>query len=303
MPILPEVQSDTIQAIKSSSGTLKYRLIGLYKHLLAHYDEEDRYSAIVNLNTYNSHTRVKELLNKAISIINNEIEIQETDLPELDSFFTADELVSEAFKTSPPQETNSENNLWYDTLMNVPDIYEHITEEDKEVLTYLEKIETFRYEDTADMLIEFTFKPNPFFANAKLRINTYVNEEDDIEIDKVRSDLIEWKPGQNYLVSLKKYRTKGRIKTKEERHPSFFWIFKNYNSDDFNAEPEEDDQSYEEDPMGDKALYEITCDIIYVLIDEMPLYVIPTYYGIDIPRDDELDSAEDEYVDCESDIE
>lgn len=309
MPIQAKVKTDAMNAIKSADGTLKYRVIALYRNLLQTYTEDDKYTRAINKETYESHKKIKELATKAIAIMRNQCE-GIGDIDNSEGFFTEEELNSKEFNEVKAQEPDPD--FWFNMLHNTPKLMDWITFKDEELLEYLDNIETFRKEDSALMCVEFTFRPNPYFKNHKLRITSYEDEDDDIEITKIRSDLIKWKPGMNYLVTTDSFTKKGKLKVVEKRHISFFWIFKNYNandfdpySDDFDAEPHK--------KLTDEYLFNMTCDVLYCLINDFFAFAIPTHYGIEVPQliEDESgygfqyddDDDDGEYVDCESDEE
>ena len=133
------------------------------------------------------------------------------------------------------------------------------------------------------MVLEFTFRPNPYIANRKLRITTTENEEDNIDIDRIRSTLIEWKPGMNYLVDVSYSKRKGKTKIREQRNESFMWIFKNYNANDYNSYDSVDSQD-EKVATSDECLFYTSCDIIDLLVNKMYTYIIPLYYDLYVPE-------------------
>lgn len=288
MPIEAEVKDNMIKAIKSRQGTEKIRLIGLYKHLMHMYDEDTKYGKAINQSTYETHEKIRELSSKAIQIMRNTLAVADEDLVDKDEFFTKEEQETEAFKTNTQNQTEIPN-FWMNILLKIPRLECMIMEKDKEILAYLDHVEIFRNQDNSDCRIEFTFKENEFFTNQKLTIESVSNENDDSDIEKIKCEGINWKAGKNILVSTvqkKSGNKKGKKKTteKEVRNESFFWIFKDFNAEDFEVDEEEELADYDMEPTSDRCLFDMACDFVEIMANDFLVYFIPACYDVKVPN-------------------
>lgn len=77
------------------------------------------------------------------------------------------------------------------------DLFESvITENDKNVLKHLNKLDIIKYEDSDNFTVEFFFNENEFFENEKLCLTVHIDDDDDdldLNIVELRGDIIEWK--------------------------------------------------------------------------------------------------------------
>lgn len=304
MPIDTETKTNMIEKIKTKQGTEKLRLVGLYKQLMDMYDEDHKYSTIINNISYDAHEKIRELSSKAMQIMRNQLPVVEDDLVEKDEFFTKEEQETEDFKKEITDQADMPN-FWLDLLLKIPRVAFMITDKDKEVLAYLDHIEIFKNQDNSNFRIELSFKENEFFTNQKLVIESESNEEDESEIEKIKCDGINWKNGKNYLVTTAQKKVgnkKGKKKTveKESRTESFFWIFKNYDSKDFEVDEEDEIADFDMEPTSDRCLFDMACDFIDLMANDFLVYFIPAYYDIKVHNfEDQCESEEGEGEHCE----
>lgn len=288
MPIEAKVKENLIKELKGRQGAEKLRLLGLYKHLIHMYDEDDKYGEIINHNTYNTHERIRELSNRAIQIMRNQMPVVNEDLVDKDEFFTKEEQEGEAFKANAENQPEIQN-FWANLLLKIPRLECMIEDVDKQVLNYLDHIEVFRNQDNTDCRIEFTFKENEFFTNQKLVIESVSNKEDDSEIEKIKCEGINWKPSKNFLVSTVQKKSgnkkgKKKVTEKEVRNPSFFWIFKEANAEDFAMDNEDEMDDMDMEPTSDRVLFDMACDFIEIMANDFLVYFIPASFDVKVPN-------------------
>lgn len=288
MPIEADVKQNLIKAIKAYQEPEKLRLVGLYKQLIDMYDEDNKYGQLINENTYNTHEKIRVLANRAIQIMKNQHQVVDEDLLEKDEFFSKEEQESEAFKQQSDQKPEIQN-FWLHLLLKVHVLEHMISEKDKEIMAYLDHIEVFRNQENSNCRVEFTFKENEFFTNPKLIIESITDENDGTEIEKIKSEGINWKAGKNILISTVQKKVgnkKGKKKAveKEQRNESFFWIFKDYNAEDFEADEEDDLADYDMEPTSDRALFDTACQFIDIMVNDFLVFFIPACYDVNVPN-------------------
>lgn len=302
MPIEADVKQNLIKAIKSRAEPDKLRLIGMYKQLMEMYEEDDRYGKIVNQNTFATHEKLRKLAEKGIDVARGSCAIVSEDLVEVDDFFTKEEQASEEFKGEAKVEAPSA--FYRELLLKMPRFACMIADKDKEVLEYLDAVDVFRNAENGGVRVELRFKPNEFFTNEKLVVESVTGESDDTEIDQIKSSGIAWKDGKNILVSTVKKAVgnkKGKKKNveKETRNESFFWVFKDFNAEDFQVDEEDELADYDMEPTSDRCLFDMACDFVEIMSNDFYVYFIPTLYDIKIPQledhchDDEEEEGQD----------
>lgn len=300
MPIEAELKENLIKEILLHQGTEKLRLIAMYKHLAHTYDEDQKYNNAVNHVEFESHEKIKQLANKAVQIMKNQVAVDKDDLNNLDEFFTKEEQESEAFQT-PANDQADISDFWMNLLLRITRIKSMISDADLEVLKHLEDVQIFRNPDNANIRVEFSFRENEFFTNKKLVVESVTSDDDEAEILNIKSEGIDWKPGKNVAakyVLKKPGNEKGKKKAteKEIRNESFFWIFKDYNAKDFEVDEEEELADYDMEPTSDRCLFDMACEFIEIMTQDFLVYFIPACYGVKVPKleDDCFDGEEEE---------
>lgn len=287
MPIETQVKENLIKAIKERAEPEKLRLAGLYKHLLDMYEEDDRYGSAISQNTYNTHEKLRQLADRGMNIVRGISAVVNQDLVDVDEFFTKEEQDSEEFKKEFKAE--QVGSFYHDLFLKMPRLACMISEKDKEILQYLDNVNVFRNQDNAGCRVELSFKENEFFTNEKLVIESKCNENDETEIEAIKSDGINWNAGKNILVSTVQKSVgnkKGKKKNveKEERNESFFWIFKDFNGEDFEIDEEEEMADYDMEPTSDRVLFDVACDFVEIMATDFYVYFIPTVYDVKVPN-------------------
>eukprot|EP00667_Euglena_gracilis_P011497 EG_transcript_11747 len=186
--------------------------------------------------------------------------------------------------------------FWLTALKNHDAVCEIIEERDEECLKSLVNItaKTFDDPDTG-FVLEFHFAENPFFTNTVLTKTYHLVDEDEIVMDKAEGCEINWKPGQNLTVAIKKKKVKGRGKgtkqiTKEEPCESFFNFFKPPQL------PDDMDEEDEDDELGDtlEELIEQDYEIGCAIKDQVVAKAVSWYTGEAADHDDDDDDDDED---------
>lgn len=291
MPIKGEIKENLLKEIKETEQPEKLRLVGLYRQLQRIYEKDDEYSRNTTAFAFETHEKLRNLSTKAMQIMKNEEPINEAELTDKDQFFTPEELESEEYKTA----FNGENpkqipHFWLHLLQKIQKSAFMIKEQDEEVLKHLQHLDCIKNQNNTDYTLEFIFSENEYFTNQKLTIYVKMEEDEDTEVETIKADKINWKEGKNVLVTkIKKRNKKGKTVFKEKRNESFFWIFKDYNANDFQVNEEDEMAEYDMDPTADRSLFEMTYDFVdFISKDFFPFY-IPACYDVHVPAfEDEL---------------
>jgi nucleosome assembly protein 1-like 1 len=154
--------------------------------------------------------------------------------------------------------------FWLDVLSNSEEFADDVEEYDEPVLEYLDSIEASNLDPTDEdkgFVLVFRFRDNPFFSNAELRkvyTTARTNEfTDQLEILKIESDKIDWKPAQDVTVeAVQKKRSGGGRKKKGgvqlQPRPSFFRYFRDLDEDNIPSEiGDQEDEEYSDDEEMD----------------------------------------------------
>jgi nucleosome assembly protein 1-like 1 len=123
--------------------------------------------------------------------------------------------------------------FWIQVMKQNASIRENITERDEILLKYLTDVSstTLAEDEGIGFRLEFYFKPNEFFSNAKLTKTYYMEDSDYHDIERAEGTPIDWKEGRNLTVrTIKKRQRKKnshetRIVVKTEPCESFFNFF------------------------------------------------------------------------------
>lgn len=300
MPIDADTKNDIIEAIKEETGEAKVKCIGLFKNLNEVYEADDKYEKESLTISYSTHQELRGLYSSALDIMRDRIKFSTEAVPNLNEFFTPEELQSAEFKEQQP-EVETEG-FWLGLLRKCEIIGDSITDKDAEVLKYLDHIEVILSETSPNYSIEFTFKPNDYFVNQKLTLEVILESEDgDMDdINEIKSTEIAWNPNKNITVTTveKKQKNKKskqvRTVTKEERCESFFNLFKHHVP--VEEEEDEEEPDYNFDPLSDHQLFYTACDICESLKNSFFHFIIPAVYGI---ISEEFKIASDDHEDHE----
>lgn len=204
-------------------------------------------------------------------------------------------------------------NFWLDVLANSEEFADDIEEYDEPVLEYLDSIEASDLDPTDEdkgFVLVFKFRENPFFTNAELRkvyTTARANEfTDQLEIVKIESDKIEWKPAQDVTVeAVQKKRSGGGRKKKGgvqlQPRPSFFRYFRDLDQDNIPSEMgEEDEDEYEEEEMDELERLQMFMEHDWDKANTLKELIIPravrwyTGEAIQLGEEDEDDDEDDE---------
>lgn len=131
-----------------------------------------------------------------------ELGLDSTQLKNPERFFTQEEMQQNEFLE--PETLEVQGNFWLNLLLRVDLFRQIISEKDKKVLKYLNKIDVLNYINNDNYTIEFYFDENEYFDNDKLTIEILVDEDSDYEssIEEIKAEIIEWKENQNFLVNV-----------------------------------------------------------------------------------------------------
>uniref|UniRef100_A0A6U7XDM5 Nucleosome assembly protein n=1 Tax=Eutreptiella gymnastica TaxID=73025 RepID=A0A6U7XDM5_9EUGL len=193
--------------------------------------------------------------------------------------------------------------FWLTAMNHHPDISEMITERDEECLKELKNVTVTNNDDPdTGFVLAFHFMPNPFFTNEILTKTYHLIDEDELVLDHAEGCTIDWKPGQNLTVEVKKKQQKAkkgktvRTITKEEPCESFFNFFKPPQPDDEDEEDDEDELGEQIEELIEQD-YEIGCYIKDTLIPKAVLW----YTGEAKDPDDFDDDDDDDEDDMDDD--
>eukprot|EP00793_Prasinoderma_coloniale_P005200 PRCOL_00000961-RA len=122
--------------------------------------------------------------------------------------------------------------FWLQAMRHHEAIGPAITDNDAEVLEYVEDIKTGKLtgEEEEGFWLEFHFRDNPFFDNTVLRKEYVMIDEEEQLLDEARGTEIDWKKGKDVTTKLLKKKSKkggpkGKVQTKREKVDSFFHFF------------------------------------------------------------------------------
>ena len=283
MPIGEETRKKLIEKIKDLPADKKTKCVALYKLLEDVYAADDLFSSNSDQINFSNHQKLRQLHAAALDVLKGHTQFVPESVPELNEFFTAEELASEEFKTAPVAEPNTA--LWAELLDKTPFLETRTTPEDKQVLKSLDHVEVVLSEDSPDFKVEFSFRPNDYFTNDKLVLDVAMDEEG--EVEEIKSTEVAWKAGKNVTVKevQKKQKNKKsgqtRTQTTTERAESFFWLFKHHTLPDEEEEDEEEDE-LNVDPLSDAELFHNAVDISLFFKDTFFTFFLPAYYGVDV---------------------
>jgi len=174
-----------------------------------------------------------------------------------------------------------------------------VGEKDEDALEHLVDVRCFLMEDARSFKFEFEFSPNPFFEDTVLT-KTYEFDEDNDPVG-AKGHEINWKPGKNLTVKLKKKKKGGKNRpaiTKTEPCETFFNWFSPPQM------PDEDDESMDEQAEEDlEEALEQDLDLGMMLKDKILPHAIMYFVGENVDTDDESDEddSEDDSEDDEDD--
>lgn len=115
----------------------------------------------------------------------------------------------------------------------------------------------------------------------------YVDESTQ-DIDYISSTEIKWKDGKDIRMKKvekkQKHKRKGkdRVIVKEEKVPSFFWIFKDHYNPCEDDEEEDEDEHKNDDELSDENLFYSASDVVQCLRDEYFKFLLPAITGVRI---------------------
>ncbi len=123
--------------------------------------------------------------------------------------------------------------FWIQTMKQNACVRENFTERDEILLKFLTDIRstTLAEDEGIGFRLDFYFKPNEFFTNAKLTKTYYMQDSDYHDVERAEGTPIDWKEGRNLTVKTikKRQRKKNshetRIVVKTEPCESFFNFF------------------------------------------------------------------------------
>jgi nucleosome assembly protein 1-like 1 len=194
--------------------------------------------------------------------------------------------------------------FWLLAMNNHDGVSEIIEERDEECLKSLTNITAKCFDDPdKGFTIEFHFAENEFFTNTLLTKTYHLVDEDEIVLDKAEGCEIDWKPGKNLTVIMKKkkQRAKGgkqtRTVTKEEPCESFFNFFKPPQI------PEDMDDDDDDEDMGAtlEELVEQDYEIGCMIKDQIVPKAVCWYTGEAASHDDDDDDMFQHHDDDDDD--
>jgi nucleosome assembly protein 1-like 1 len=189
--------------------------------------------------------------------------------------------------------------FWLSAFSNCPSLEDHITERDREALSYLQDVTCADREGSTGFTITLTFDAaNPFFANAALT-KTYVipnmGEGDEPMLEDLQGTEIEWRDAAHNLCEVekkKKQKSKAkkgkpaqtRVVTVTEKTDSFFQFFSP-------VELPDDEEEMEEELMD-----QIDGDfrIGLTIRDKVVPHAVMWFLGVAEDSDDDYDPEEDD---------
>lgn len=185
--------------------------------------------------------------------------------------------------------------FWLTALQGHPDVCEEITEKDAQVLAYLTDISSERIvglEDSGSFALTFAFAPNPFFTNKTLRKCYYLEDSEDLVLERITSDTINWKPGQDVTkkVLRKKLRPgqRGHPATKVTSIDSFFNFFSRAQLPEEGAELTEQEMDELQESM------ENDYELAEIINEDVVAHPVGFFTGTAIQPDDEDEDEDDE---------
>lgn len=185
--------------------------------------------------------------------------------------------------------------FWLTALRSDPQLEERITEKDAEVLVYLTDVTSepvVGEEDGDSFTLIFTFADNPFFTNKTLKKTYYMADDDDLMLEKVSSDRVNWKAGKDVTVKVMKKKLrpgqKGTPATKVQSVDSFFNWF------DPPQIPEDDENMDEEEMEQLQDAMEADFMLAEIINEKILPHPLKYFTGENLQDEDEDDEDEDE---------
>jgi len=290
---------EVIVEIKNAPVSSQVKLIGLFK-LLADIKAADKSFAVnSSKHDYDAHVQTQALFNQAVQVYKNEVAFTKNSIKDPSIFFSAEELADPEFEKF---ESVAPVHPWFNLLTKIDIINTYITEADEEILKHLTKIDVIRHPDSDDFEVEFSFEPNAFFTNDKLRVEAICDDDDENgePIEEIKSTEIQWKEGKDPRHEEKKTKAKTKKgkkipgKVKLERTDSFFWLFKDHAKHSQEEEEEDDEDGQGGDPLSDSGLYHQAADIMELLKKSAFTYAIPAMFNIKVEEFTGLGDMDDE---------
>jgi nucleosome assembly protein 1-like 1 len=147
--------------------------------------------------------------------------------------------------------------FWLTVLKNNPSVGDSITDADEDALSYLQDVRQESVEGDKGFVLTFHFAENPYFSDAVLTKTYHLVDDDgvygELVFDRAEGTKINWKPGKNLTVKVKKQQQKSRgsrgrrggggaarVTTVEEPCESFFHFFNPPSVDTEDADEEEE---------------------------------------------------------------
>lgn len=297
-----ELAQKVVAEIKKTTGEEQVKLVGLYKLLQDVYAADEKHSHEITKNQYDTHVKSKALFTTAMQVYKNEFAFSKSAIKNPEEFFSAEELADANFEKL---EAVPSENPWFTFLTKIDLINAYITEADEPILKHLTHIDVVCHPDTDNFEIEFTFSPNDYFSNDKLKLEVTVDsaEEDGEPIEEIKSTEIQWKEGKDPRFEEKKTKAKTKKgkkipgKVVKERTESFFWLFHNHSRDSQEDHSEDkDDEENDYDPLSDEGLYGQAADIVHTLSRDAYMYAIPAMFGIKVDEFTGLGDIDEEQM-------
>jgi nucleosome assembly protein 1-like 1 len=216
------------------------------------------------------------------------------------------DIVTGASKPEGVTGTEGVPEFWLGVMRNCRAIAGNITEKDEVILHSLinvtvETLPEDQAEGNIGFKLEFTFKENEFFKN-KVLTKTYLmaDTSDDPVLEKAIGTVIDWEPGKNVTVKIKKKKQRNkkgsgtRTVTKEEPCESFFNFFNPP------AIPNPEEEPLDEDEMEQRQ-YELESDYEMGIAFQERLvpHAIKWFTGEAEDDDDDDDDDADDFEDDE----
>jgi nucleosome assembly protein 1-like 1 len=216
------------------------------------------------------------------------------------------------------KDTKGISNFWLTVFKNNATVGETVTVADEDALSYLQDVRHASIEGDKGFVLAFHFAENPYFSDTVLTKTYHLVDEDsvygELVFDRAEGTKINWKPGKNLTVKVKKQQQKprggrgkrgggaGRVTTVEEPCESFFHFF---NPPSVDAEDiEEDEEGLLDDML--EADFEVGCIFKDKLIPHSVLWFTGEAQEFedefdDFDYEDEFDGDEDEDEEDEED--
>lgn len=282
---MDKTTKNVIEEIKKTSGAEKVKLVGLFKQLSDVKAADEAFDNKTSTLEFESHKRLTALFQQAFQLYKHETPFTKASIKDPSLFFTEEELADPNFEKV---EGDAPAHPWFTLLTKVDIINAYITEKDEEVLKHLIKVETTLHPDSEDFEVEFTFEPNEFFSNEKLKLECVCDgsAEDGDCIEDIKCPEIEWKEGKDPRFEERKTKAKTKKGKKipgkivKERTESFFWLFKEHTKASVDADEEDEEEEDGPDPLSDGSLYHQACDILDLLKKNVFTYAIPAMFGL-----------------------